>query len=391
MASYLYWGPHPNEMDGGAVVNYYLLKEQNKLRSRDIYWGIPKVPEELDPTVLPWVNYPIIPNLEEGIPQLMLQQRIPLINLFHIGRMDFDKVLDSIHEVGAKAVLHQTIHWPDDDCLKSERLKDFDCIVAPTKYAKDVFVNLAGLKPNKIEIIPHAVDLNRFYRRQTILKRRFRIKEHQKVILYSGRLSFWKGVQELVPIMRKLYDRYDCVFIIRGGSFGSREGRALHKIFDRLSYNNPNIIFLPEWQSPEFMEELYAITDILIFNSGHEGFGVPLIEAQAVGAIPITTALPNHIEICGHDGVTSKIIAATTEVGEVNDGTKVKVGSRDALFGAIQWVLENPEEATVMGGRGLENVKARFELSSVARLWLVLYDQLLEGHNMDEQLLERIV
>ncbi|GAG75970.1 unnamed protein product, partial [marine sediment metagenome] len=294
------------------------------------------------------------PDWENSIARLMLKEQIPLINLFHIGREQFEKVIDPVHEIGGKLVLHQTIHWTDDVVMDTTRLNDFDAIVAPTDYAKKVFVQLGHISSGKVSVIPHGVDTKKFYRHKSPLRERLGIKPHQKVILYSGRLSFWKGVQKLIPIMRKLYQQYDCVFIIRGGAFeGVDEARKLGKIFYRLSYNNPNIIFIPDWQSPEFMEELYGFVDILVFNSGHEGFGVPLIEAMAVEAVPITTALPNHVWICGNTGDTAILLDPVKEVGTVNKGTKIKIGTHEALRGAIQWVLENPDEATVMGRRGV--------------------------------------
>lgn len=393
MSNFCYWGAFPWERDGGAVVNYYLLKKQHELRPQDVYYGVPKVLEELEPQYLPFTNFPIIKtDWENSIAGLMQKEQIPLVNLFHIGREQFEKVIDPVHEIGGKLVLHQTIHWADDGVMDTTRLNDFDAIVAPTDYAKKVFVQLGHVSSKKVSVIPHGVDTKKFYRHKSPLRERLGIKPHQKVILYSGRLNLWKGVQELIPIMRKLYQQYDCVFIIRGGAYEHiEESRRLGKIFYRLSYNNPNIIYIPEWQSPEYMEELYGFVDILIFNSGHEGFGVPLIEAMAVGAVPITTALSNHVWICGNTGDAGILLDPVKEVGVVNKGTKIKIATHEALYGAIKWVLENPDEATVMGRYGLSVVKRRFDLTRVCKQWLQLYDTLIpRDYNMDEKLLESL-
>jgi len=381
----------PWEQDGGAVVNYYNLVMQNQIAPRDEYWGYSKVPEELEPKYLPWVQFPQF-KTPDDIPQFMSKHEIPLINFFHVGVEDFEKVLQKLKDVGVKTILHQTIHWRDDAVTKSTMLNEFDCIVAPTEFAKSVFVGVCHVPTSKIKVIPHGIDTSKYYRRPTMLKHYYGIKPTQKVILFSGRLSFWKGVQELIPIMRKLYQKYDCVFIIRGGAFGgNRESQALYKIFKKMSTNNPNIIFLPEWQSPQFMEELYAMTDILIFNSAHEGFGVPLLEIQAVGGIPITTALANHLEICGYSGGVGIVLDPTIEVGTVNDGTVLRIADKNAIYGAIEWLLKNPEEMKAMGRRGLQNVVSRFELKNVAQKWLELYDELVPpDYNMDEEALKRV-
>lgn len=377
-------------MDGGAVVNYYNLLRQNYLRPEDQYWGVSKVPEELKPNELPFVNFPVVNNSIEEIPKLMQHHQIPLLNTFHLGPEDFDKVVGPVHDVGGKMVLHQTIHWLDDTVFLSKTLPDIDCIVAPTNYAKTAFIHIGKLPHDQIEIIPHGVDTEKFKKRKSPIREQLGIREDQKVILYSGRLSFWKGVQELIPIMRKLYQRYDCVFIIRGGAFwGNDESRRLYKIFERLGWNNPNIIFISEWQSPAYMEELHSIADIVYFNSGHEGFGVPLIEAMSCESIPITTALANHVEICGNTGEAALLLDPTKQVGEVNNGTAIKIADNNAIFSALEWILENPEEAEVMGKNGRERVLQKYDLDIVCKQWLELYDRLIpEDYSMDEAMVD---
>jgi len=379
-------------MDGGMVINYYLLKKLNELSPRDEYWGVPKVYEELAPQLLPWVNYPIYAGTDD-IPELMLKTQTPLVNIFHIGHVEFEKVIDPIHDNGGKIVLHQTIHWPDDTILKSQRLDDIDVIVTPTEFAKRVFNVVRRIPLEKMVTIPHGVDLQRFYKRPTVLRQRLGIKPHQKVILYSGRLSLWKGVHTIPSLIRPIVKDYDSVFIIRGGSFaGNPEGMALHRLFQKIATNNPNVIFLPEWQPPEFMEELYSMVDILLFNSGHEGFGVPLIEAQAVKAVPITTALNNHVEILGMNGDAGLLVEPKQVVGTVNDGTPIRVATSEQLIGPLRWLHDNPDEMRIMGERGRKNVEQRFDLTKVAAQWLQLYDFMIpDGYDMNTAMTQRVL
>jgi len=393
MRKWFWWAPMPWERDGGAVVTYYQLKKMNELAPRDEHWAMPKVPEELDGSFLPWINFLPSENPRESISSYMLSYGIPLITTFHIGRSDLENIIGPVHAVGGTIVLWQTVHWPDDDIFKSGRLHEIDKIVAPTKYAKDTFQRVAKISPEKIEILPHAVDPYRYYRHPTILERQWRIdRAKQKVILYSGRLSYWKGVHQIIPIMKQLIKGFNCVFIIRGGAFhGIEKSEKLAYIFERLSTNNPNIIFIPDWQPPDFMEELYAMTDILISNSAHEGFNVPLIEIQAVGGVPVTTATPNHVEILGRTGYIGMLLDPRYPVGEVNDGRQLFVAGADQLYGATKWLLENPDEARIMGRRGVENVVNRFNLNTVTVGWLDLYNSLLSDKSMEETMQERIM
>jgi glycosyltransferase involved in cell wall biosynthesis len=385
----LHWGPYLQEKDGGAVVNHYQTKKMLELAPRDEHYVVPKVPEELDTSMLPSLNYFPYAKPEE-VPMIMSRYQIPIVETFHVGRPELEKTLDAVHNIGGNFLLWQTIHWSDDDIFKFKRLNDFDKIIAPTHFALNTFKSITRIPDEKLIYLPHAVDTTRYYKRTTVLEKNWKIdKRSQKVILFSGRLSFWKGVHQIIPIMRKLVNEFNCIFIIRGSAFqGNPESMKLAYIFDRLSTNNPNIIFLQEWQHPDFMEELFAMTDILIFNSAHEGFGVPLIEAMACKAIPLTTAIPNHIEIVGRTGLAGMLLEPKVQVGEVNDGRKLAVASSDQLYGACKWLLENPDEVSIMGERGSQIVNDRYDLTKIAVQWLQLYDSF--DIDMDKKILERI-
>ena len=114
-------------------------------------------------------------------------------------------------------------------------------------------------------------------------------------------------------------------------------------------------------------------------------FGVPLIEGQSVEAIPVTTAIANHKEILGANGTCGLLLHPTVKVGDVNNGTEVKIASNDAVDGAIRWGLENPDEAAILGKRGRVNVLKRFDLTNTSNQWLNLYDSMLgNDYDMDK-------
>lgn len=380
---YLYWGPHLSEMDGGAIVNYYLLNELIKIRTKDKYWVVPKVPEEFDPSYIPFAE-PVFIGNPEAIPDIMLSHDIPVVNLFHVGRYDFEKVIEPVHMIGGKLVLHQTIHWADDDVFKSDVLDQFDKIVTPTNWAREMMMKVAKISPRNIKVIPHAIPMNRFYPHESPLREYFNIKPEQKVFLYTGRLSLWKGVHNIIPAMRDLIKEFDCVFIFRGGAFrGLDRSAQLDYIISTIASRNPNVIFIPEWQEPSFMEELWGLGDFFLGPTAHEGFFVPLIEAMATKTPFVTTYLPNLVEVGGKSGLCGLFLIPEQKVGEVNNGTAIKVPGWRAIQNACRWLLENPEEAQIMGERGYRRCKKYFDLKKIAREWLKLYDQLIpKGYSM---------
>jgi glycosyltransferase involved in cell wall biosynthesis len=139
------------------------------------------------------------------------------------------------------------------------------------------------------------------------------------------------------------------------------------------------------------MEELFAMSDILLFNSAHEGFGVPLIEAMACGAVPIATAIPNHIEILGRTGYCGMLLEPRVSVGKVNDDRQeLKVASSDQLYDTIKWLLDNPGEMTLMGIRGAQVVREKYDLTDICVKWLSLYDSMTKDYDMDKGAVERL-
>ena len=389
---YLWYAPFPNEMDGGAIVIYYQAEMMNLLEPMVKVWGVPKVPEELEANYLPWINFfSTNGNLDE-IPRRMMQEQIPLATFFHIGRKRFEPIIDSIHNIGAKLVLWQTIHWMDDDVFESKRLNDFDSIVAPTGYAKRALMEVAKISHKKITTIPHGVNMRKFYPHKTAMRLQMGIPPEKKIILFTSRLSLWKGVHQLIPVFRPLIKDYDCHFVIRGGTFwGIEEGRKLDYIFSTLSARNRNIIYVPNWQSPAWMEELFASCDFFISPSGHEGFGVPLIEAMATKMPVVATLIPSHAEILGQSGMCGLLLEPTVKVGEVNKGQPIKIPNSDQIEGSLRWLLENPEESRVMAERGYRRAKKFFDLEKISRQWFDLYLELMpEGFDMGKEMARRL-
>lgn len=366
-------------MDGGAVVNYYLLRKLNQLRPRDKYWVAPKVVPEYDGEALPFAE-PVFAGdyYERVIPDVMAQNDIPVLNLFHVGRTELQKLLEPVHAIGGKLVLHQTVHWLDDDIFKFPNLKDFDVIVAPTMYAKRAMMKVAKLSPRRIAVIPHGVPMDEFKPHRTYLRADLGIRPDQKVFLYTGRLSSWKGVVEIIKMMKKIIRKYDAVFIFRGAPFKGLDVSArIDYLLSTFSARSRNVIYLPNWASPDFMTELFAIANYILFVSGHEGFGVPLLEAMANKLPFITTTLSNTVEIGGQNTLCGVYLPPSVQVGTVNDGTPIKVPSARAIASACVYLLENPEESQIMGERGYRRCKKNFALNKVAKMWLELYDNIV--------------
>ena len=385
MRKILYWGPTPDELDGGAVVADYLWRKYYEMFPLDELYAVPKNVEELNPQRLPFVTF--LKGDKHGLyreggklagmAEHMTRHNIPLLVAFHIAESIGPHVFP-IHEVGGVSILYQTIHWANDQVFTCKELPHINWFVTPTDYAKEVLCRVGKIPTKRVSVIPHGVDVDKFYPHNGMLRNEFGIKDDQPVILYCGRLDLWKGIHNVIPSIRPLVQDYNAVFIIRGGVRQLEKSREMDYLFTTLANKyKRNVIYIPQWMPPEYMEELMASCDIYLSNSGHEGFNVPLVESMACGRPVLTTDLANHREIVGGTRNELHLLTPTEQVGIVNETQPVKVASAQLIYGALRQLLDNPEEREVCGMQGREKVLQQYDLRKVCSDWHKLFYTLI--------------
>jgi glycosyltransferase involved in cell wall biosynthesis len=109
--------------------------------------------------------------------------------------------------------------------------------------------------------------------------------------------------------------------------------------------------------SDEDMVGEYRNCDLVVFTSTYEGFGLPIVEAQASGRPAITSALASMPEVAGG-------AALLVDPFSVSD-----------IRAAIKLILSDPEVYRSLVARGLDNVR-RFSPTSIAAEYAALYRRL---------------
>lgn len=110
--------------------------------------------------------------------------------------------------------------------------------------------------------------------------------------------------------------------------------------------------------SNEELNLQYAISDLVVFVSLYEGFGLPILEAQATGRVVITSDLSPMNEVCGNGA----LLVDPQNVGAIRE--------------KIIEVIQNSELRSAIILNGFENLK-RFNSKNIANQYATLYKKIL--------------
>ncbi len=132
-------------------------------------------------------------------------------------------------------------------------------------------------------------------------------------------------------------------------------GKYEEKYEKMLLEYNINFNYISNLNSEE-MKELYKVVDILVFPSLFEGFGMPIIEAQAMGTLVLTSNISSMPEVAG-DGA---LLVNPYSVEDIKDG--------------IVKLIEDSSYRSNLIENGFKNCK-RFNSLEIANQYYELYKQ----------------
>jgi len=163
------------------------------------------------------------------------------------------------------------------------------------------------------------------------------------------------GTKENKNVLRLIeaLDEINCHLVIVGGKN--------KKIEEHLGHYKISFTWLQNLSDAELIEQ-YKQCDVLSFVSTIEGFGMPILEAQAVGRVVVTSNVSSMPEVAGD---------AASYVNPF-DVIYIKNG--------ISKVIEDDIYRNYLIEKGFENIK-RFELKNVVEMYYDLYQKVLKTFN----------
>jgi D-inositol-3-phosphate glycosyltransferase len=173
--------------------------------------------------------------------------------------------------------------------VESEREVISSChrIIASTARESEELVKLYGASPDKITVIPCGINLGLF---QPVDRKMARMKlglDHQKIILFVGRLDPLKGLEQLLTAMTYLDGEKPLLLIVGGDAHSQGQLQALKSLAEELNIEK-RVQFIgsvAQSQLPLF----YSAADVCAIPSYYESFGMVALESLACGTPVVAT------------------------------------------------------------------------------------------------------
>ena len=208
------------------------------------------------------------------------------------------------------------------------------------------------------------MDVTRFYpvseSDKASLRQRLQLPAQAKIVVYTGRLMSTKGLPLLVQVWNQVHQNHpQAMLLIVGG--GSKD---IHDCEDYLheyvaTHQLEHCVHFTGNVSN--VDEYLKASDIFVFPTEDEAFGISMIEAMACGLAAIATPIGGLQDIVtpGENGLTAD------------------VGSLEQWQQAIAHLLNNPQKAEQLGQAALKTVQERYTRQAVAQNFTDLFNHLL--------------
>ena len=219
--------------------------------------------------------------------------------------------------------------------------KCVDLFLAPSQFVRDKFVE-HGWDRDKFEVLPHFQALRPVHLPST----------ENPSVLYFGRLSREKGVDDLLRAMQRLPH----LRMVVAGEGQDRE--ALLQL--KAALNLHNVEFVGELRGRQ-LEDAIADSSFTVFPShAYETLGKTILESYAGGRAVVASDLGSRRELV-QDGKT---------------GLLYKTGDVAQLASAIKLLSAQPKLAAEMGRAGREQLRVRNTPQSHFEALISLYERL---------------
>jgi len=298
----------------------------------------------------------VIHDWLSAIAGLIIKQNTKLPVIFHIHSTEQQRTGG-----GGSSIIKQ---------LEMEMAKKANSLITVSYSMKEHLIGL-GYPQEKINVVWNGCDTNK-YKLENVnlelvnkIKKRYKIKENEKVIFFIGRLTWVKGVENLVsgfPFVLKKFPNTKLIILGKGEKY-----QDLVELVKRYNIED-KVVIRSEFVSEEERIAHYALSDVCVFPSFSEPFGIVSLEAMAMKK-------PVVVGASGISGFKEQVVPK----GEEQTGIHVDGKRPEDIAWGIMEVLKDENKAKRMGEEGRKRVEKIFNLDKVALDTFSLYKKVVKA------------
>lgn len=318
------------------------------------------------------VNYDALPSAMYGfeiaskVMQIAVEEKLDLLHAHYA-------VPHAISGIMAKQVLKPrelkivtTLHGTDITLvgrapalfpLTKWAIEQSDAVTTVSDWLRDETRKTFSVD-SPIHVIHNFVDTGRFSGDVGPCFKDHFTKPGEKILLHVSNFRPVKRLQDVVKVFAQVQKTVPSKLLLIGD--GPEREHAMQTarelgVMDRTYFlGKQNMI-----------EHYYSISDLLLFPSEYESFGVTALEAMS-SRLPVVASSGSGLSEVVEDGVT---------------GYLRPVGDIDAMAKASIDILSNPELHVSMGKKGRERAVNCFQAHRITGQYLDLYNSVLNGQS----------
>lgn len=255
-------------------------------------------------------------------------------------------VHDMIHE------LYGSQFWNSRWVIKSkmDSILSADVIICVSENTKKDLIQIYDVPKEKVKVVYHGNSLQKS-NLITFEELKLKYNIHKPYILYVGDRRAHKNFQFLLEVYASQFSKKFDFVCFGGGNITRKESDVIKK-FDL----SKNVIHVHG--NDTLLASLYKNAFCLIYPSLYEGFGIPLLEAMAIGCPVIasnTSSIPEVVE---------------------NAGILFDPSSRDGLISAMESLVNNESKRNALIKLGFEQAE-KFSWEKAANETLDIYKSII--------------
>lgn len=175
-------------------------------------------------------------------------------------------------------------------------------VAVPSEFVRGTVIDAFATDPERVVVVPHGVDVDHDVTTAAVdeaaLRARYGLGSGP-VVVYPAITHPHKNHLLLLETMRRRWVDPDLRLVLLGGR-GAADADVERTIDE---HGLRSRVVRPGRVPARDRDALIAIADALVFPSGYEGFGAPLIEAMALGTPIVCGDHPAVREVVGEAGV----------------------------------------------------------------------------------------